>query len=587
MKSLRLFYHYLGKYKWRMLLFLSISTITVVLETVRPYWLKEILDNAQNNNFPAVFNFLILFGISTVGANLVSVLAFYLGDKVLIPFAREIRETVFQKVLELDFAYHVNKNTGSLISAFRRGDGAIFSIFDSIHHELFRVFISLIVTLYFLFSASVPIGFSLLILFIGNIFLIWWLIKTNLKFRAEFNDAEDNLSGIITDSLINYETVKFFAAEKKERHRLGDSFTIWLKKLWKFSNSFRLMDISIGTTSGLGMLFILWLAIKKLNHGFTLGDLVMVSGFVTGFYYQFFNLFFRIRDIAKNITDLDKYFGILENVTQVPDPLSPQVLTKPLGALSFKHLAFVYPKTQDKVLDDINLEIKAGEKVAFVGRSGAGKTTLLKLLLRFYDATSGLILFDGVDIRHFTKSYLRSLMAVVPQEPIMFNNTIKFNLSYGNEKASLKDLKRAATDANILDFIEKQPKKWQAEVGERGIKLSGGQKQRLAIARALLVNPKILIFDEATSNLDSESERQIQSALNSASKNRTVIIIAHRFSTIRNADKIVVLSNGTVSEVGKHRDLIKKGGLYKMLWTLQSKGKLISVDENLVENDIE
>lgn len=583
MKSIFRFYQFLGKYKLQMFVFLVVTCLTVVMETVRPYWLKGILDSAQINNFTAVFNFLILFGVSTVGANLISAFSYYLGDSIMIPVSREIRETIFQKVLELDFAYHVNKNTGSLISAFRRGDGAVYSIFLDIHQELFRVFVVLIVTLLFLFNASIPIALSLLFLFVVNIFLIWWLIKVNLKHRKNFNDSEDALSGIITDSLINYETVKFFAAEAKERRRLSHKFDDWSDKFWNFANSFRLMDISIGTTSGLGMLFILWLAIKKLNNGFTLGDLVMVSGFITGFYYQFFNLFFRIRDIAKSVTDLDKYFGILENETQVKDPLSPKVINNPTGSLSFSHLAFAYPKNRDKVLDDITLEIKSGEKVAFVGRSGAGKTTLLKLLLRFYDPTAGLIKFDGIDIRQLTKSYLRSLMAVVPQEPIMFNNTIKYNLSYGNEKASFKAIRQAAIDANILEFIEKQPKKWQTEVGERGIKLSGGQKQRLAIARALLVNPKILIFDEATSNLDSESERQIQSALNSASKNRTVIIIAHRFSTIRNADKIVVLSNGTIAEIGKHRDLIKKGGLYKMLWTLQSKGKLVSENENLVE----
>lgn len=584
MKSIFRFYQFLGKYKLRMFVFLAITCLTVVMETVRPYWLKEILDNAQVENFAAVFNFLILFGVSTVGANLISAFSYYLGDSIMIPVSRQIRETIFQKVLELDFAYHVNKNTGSLISAFRRGDGAVYSIFLDIHQELFRVLIVLIVTLIFLFKASVPIALSLLILFIVNIFLIWWLIKINLKYRQDFNDTEDSLSGIITDSLINYETVKFFAAETKERRRLSHKFDDWSTKFWDFANSFRLMDISIGTTSGLGMLFILWLAIKKLNHGFTLGDLVMVSGFITGFYYQFFNLFFRIRDIAKSVTDLEKYFGILENETQVKDPVSPQIIKNPTGSLSFNHLAFAYAGSRDKVLDDINLDIKSGEKVAFVGRSGAGKTTLLKLLLRFYDPSAGAIKFDDVDIRQLTKSYLRSLMAVVPQEPIMFNNTIRFNLSYGNEKASFKAIRQAAADANILEFIEKQPKKWKTEVGERGIKLSGGQKQRLAIARALLVNPKVLIFDEATSNLDSESERQIQSALNSASKNRTVIIIAHRFSTIRNADKIVVLSNGTVAEIGKHRDLIKKGGLYKMLWTLQSKGKLVTSSESLVEN---
>lgn len=584
MKSLRVFYQFLGKYKLSMILFLTITSFTVSLETIRPYWLKGILDSAQNNNFPVLFSFLILFGLSTIGANLISALSYYLGDKIMIPLAREIREAVFHKVLDLDFAYHVNKNTGSLISAFRRGDSAIYSVFQDIHQELFRVLIALIVTLIFLFKASPQIAFSLFILFIVNIFLIWWLIKINLKYRKDFNDADDEISGIITDSLINYETVKFFAAENKEKLRLNKKFVYWSKTFWDFSNSFRLMDISIGTTSGFGMLYILWLAIKKLNNGFTLGDLVMVSGFITAFYYQFFNLFFRIRDIAKSITDLDKYFGILDSETQVKDPLNPQILKNPQGSLSFKNLSFAYPGNNGRVLDDINLEIKTGEQVAFVGRSGAGKTTLLKLLLRFYDATSGLIEFDGIDIKKFTKSYLRSLMAVVPQEPIMFNNNIKFNLSYGKENASMVAIRKAAADANILDFIESLPQKWQTEVGERGIKLSGGQKQRLAIARALLTNPKILIFDEATSNLDSESERQIQKSLSLASKNRTVIIIAHRFSTIRNADKIVVLSNGTVAEIGKHRDLIKKAGLYKMLWTLQSKGKLISTNESLSEN---
>jgi len=423
---------------------------------------------------------------------------------------------------------------------------------------------------------------SLICLFVINLFLIFWLIKINLKTRVELNQSEDDISGIITDSLINYETVKFFAAETKERQRLGRHFIDWTQKFWNFSNSFRLMDVCIGTSSGLGILFILFQAVTKFGHDFSLGDLVMVSGFITGFYYQFFNLFFRIRDIAKNLTDLEKYFGILENVVVVKDPITPVTINKPIGALTFRHVSFAYPGSNDKVLDDINLEIVSGEKVAFVGRSGAGKTTLIKLLLRFYDATAGVIEFDGVDIRRLTKSYLRSLMAVVPQEPIMFNNSIKFNLAYGKENASWSKVKKAAADANILDFIEGLPENWKTEVGERGIKLSGGQKQRLAIARALLTDPKILIFDEATSNLDSESERKIQQALNFASKSRTVIIIAHRFSTIRNANKIVVLNNGIISEIGKHQDLIARGGIYRLLWTLQSKGKLLT-DESIVE----
>jgi ATP-binding cassette subfamily B protein len=581
-KLFRHFFRFLKKHQIRLGLFLAVSIIAVSLETIRPFWLKLILDNVATGNFSVIYIYLLLFGFSTVGGNLISAFAFFLGDGVMIPMAREIRETVFQKVLELDFAYHVNKSTGSLISAFRRGDSAIFSVFISLFQELFRVFISLLVILIFLFRASPDLAFSLIALFIVNLLLIFWLIKINLIHRTNLNDSEDKISGIITDSIINFETVKFFAAEIKERQRLGYQFIDWTKKFWNFSNSFRLMDIGIGTTSGLGMLYILYLAVIKTGSTLTLGDLVMVFGFITGFYYQFFNLFFRIRDIAKNMTDLEKYFGILDNNVYVKDPVSPLTIKNPVGSLTFRHVAFAYPGNTGRILDDINLTIQAGEKVALVGRSGAGKTTLIKLLLRFYDATAGIIEFDGVDIRHLTKSHLRSLMAVVPQEPIMFNNTIKFNLAYGKEKASWEKIKKAAADANILDFIESLPENWQTEVGERGIKLSGGQKQRLAIARALLTDPKILIFDEATSNLDSESERKIQQALNFASKARTVIIIAHRFSTIRNADKIVVLNNGTIADIGRHQELIAKGGIYKMLWTLQSKGKLIT-DESLVE----
>jgi len=581
-KPILYFYRFLAKYKWKFVPFLLVVMVTVILETIRPYWLKQIIDNSLLQNQSRVLFYLILFGVSTIGGNLTSALSYYLGDKIMISTSREIREAIFQKVLELDFAYHVNKSTGSLISAFRRGDSAIYTVFQSLHQELFRVLIALLVTLFFLFRVSPPMAISLICLFVINLFLIFWLIKINLKTRVELNQSEDDISGIITDSLINYETVKFFAAETKERQRLGRHFIDWTQKFWNFSNSFRLMDVCIGTSSGLGILFILFQAVTKFGLDFSLGDLVMVSGFITGFYYQFFNLFFRIRDIAKNLTDLEKYFGILENVVVVKDPITPVTINKPIGALTFRHVSFAYPGSNDKVLDDINLEIVSGEKVAFVGRSGAGKTTLIKLLLRFYDATAGVIEFDGVDIRRLTKSYLRSLMAVVPQEPIMFNNSIKFNLAYGKENASWSKVKKAAADANILDFIEGLPENWKTEVGERGIKLSGGQKQRLAIARALLTDPKILIFDEATSNLDSESERKIQQALNFASKSRTVIIIAHRFSTIRNANKIVVLNNGIISEIGKHQDLIARGGIYRLLWTLQSKGKLLT-DESIVE----
>lgn len=574
MKYIITLYRFIKPFKMRMAVFLMVVTGAVVVESIRPYWLKKILDSVESGSSESVMFYFILFGTSMVGGNALSALGYFLGDSVLFPLARNIRETIFNKILELDFAFHVNKNTGSLISAFKRGDGAVFNIFFNIHQELYRVLISLAVTLAFLWGASPVMAAMLGGVFILNLVLIWYLITINLRTRTEFNDAEDDVSAVITDSLLNYETVKFFAAEHRERQKLSDKFEVWTQKLWKFSNSFRLMDIGIGTTAGAGMLSILWIAVSKVGRGFSLGDLVMVSGFLTSFYYQFFNLFFRIRDIAKSLTDLEKYMGILENEVQVKDPVKAIEPSNLKGKVEFRDVRFSYPKDKGVTLDGVNITINSNQQVAFVGRSGAGKTTLIKLLLRFYDPSSGTILVDDVDIRHMNKSFVRSLMGVVPQEPIMFNNTLRYNLAYGREHASDEELKEAARKANILDFIEKLPDGWATEVGERGIKLSGGQKQRLAIARALLANPKILIFDEATSNLDSESEEKIQAALNNASAQRTVIIIAHRFSTIRNADKIVVLSNGKVVEEGKHGKLIAKDGIYKKLWELQAKGKL-------------
>jgi ATP-binding cassette subfamily B protein len=554
-------------------LYLSVVATAVIIESIRPYWLKMILDNAQTGESDKVFIYLLLFGFSTIGGNWISSLGNFLGDRVVIPFSRMIRETVFRKLMDLDFAFHVNRSTGSLISSFRRGDGAIFDLFQNLHSELFPVLVNLAVALFFLMRLSADLGLILILMFVCNLSLIVWLIKINLKYRSDFNEAEDNVSGVIADSVINYETVKFFAAENKESSNLSEKFDIWTKKFWKFANSFRLMDITIGTTSGAGMLWMLWLSVGQVGKRFTLGDLVMVSGFLTTFYYQFFNLFFRIRSIAKSMVDLEKYLGILDQKELVLDPEKPLLPEKLRGEIVFSHVSFAYPKDTDKTLSDIDLTINPGQRVAFVGRSGAGKTTLVRLLLRFYDPTEGKIMFDGLDIRRMKKTQLRLLAGVVPQEPIMFNNTIKFNLAYGNPEADFEAVRQAAEKANILDFIENLPAKWETQVGERGIKLSGGQKQRLAIARAILSEPKVLVFDEATSNLDSESELKIQAALKEVAKQRTVIIIAHRFSTIRDADKIFVLAGGTVVQSGNHKTLTAQNGVYRKLWELQAKGK--------------
>ena len=329
----------------------------------------------------------------------------------------------------------------------------------------------------------------------------------------------------------------------------------------------------------------LWLVVRKLVAGeIGVGDFVMVAGFISAFYYRFFELFFQLRNLAKNFMDINKYFNVLDNVVAVKDPRWPKEIDKVKGKIEFRDVGFSYPRRRKKVLKDINLNIKAGESVAFVGRSGAGKTTIVKMLLRFYNLKRGQILIDGMDIKQMKKSYLRSLMGVVPQEPILFNNTIGFNIGYGKKGAKLAEIKEAAKKANLNEFIEELPLNYETEVGERGIKLSGGQKQRLAIARAFLTNPSMIIFDEATSNLDSESEEKIQDALWNVAKDRTVLIIAHRFATIRRADRIVVMEKGRIVETGTHQDLVnKKGGVYRKLWRLQVKGKLEKDEGGLLD----
>jgi len=577
------FYQFLFRYKKNFILFVFVLVIAAILGSLSPYIYKLLVDAAPSRDYQLLMKIVILFVGLKLAANLLNALSFYLGDRVLLPAARDARVMIFRRIQDLDFAFHVNKSTGALISAFKRGDGAFFSLFHDLNIHIFNIIIGLFVVLFFFTKITPLIAFLMVLIFLGNALVSWRLIKFNISKRKAFNRAEDKISGIITDNLINYETVKFFAQEKKEEDRLKGEFKDWLAKLWGYANSFRLMDVVIGTLSNLGILAVFWIVIRKLvMDEIGIGDLVMVASFTTSFYYRFFDLLYRFRDIAKHYIDIKRYFSILDNEILVKDPQKPVEIRDIKGEIRFEQVSFNYPENKESILTDINLHIKPGESIAFVGRSGVGKTTIIRLLLRFYDVNQGAILIDGVDIRNLTKSQLRSFIGIVPQEPILFNNTIGFNISYGNSQAEKADIIRVTRIANLHDFIETLPLGYETQVGERGIKLSGGQKQRLAIARMLLTNPKIIIFDEATSNLDSESERLIQHALWKIAQDRTMLIIAHRFSTVRRADKIVVLDEGQVVESGSHDKLMKKKGLYSYLWNLQARGQ-IDIDSELLK----
>lgn len=571
-KTLKTFYGFLFRYKKEFIAFVFVLILGTIIGNLTPYIYKLLIDAIPSKNYELLIKITLLFVSTRIVANLLNALSYYLGDKALIPAAKDARIKIFRRVQDLDFAFHTNKSTGSLISIFKRGDGAFFGVFHSLNHNIFRVVISLFVILFFFNKISPLIAFLILLIFFVNLLISWRLIKNNISKRKDFNKAEDKISGVIVDNLINYETVKFFSQEQKEENRLKQEFKDWTKKIWQYANSFRIMDILIGTLSNLGTFAIFLVVIKKLSAGqITTGDLVMVLSFITGFYYQFFELLYQLRNIAKEQTDIQRYFSILNNEILVKDPENPVKMKQIKGEIKFEKVSFHYPENQKNALANFNLHIKPDESIAFVGKSGVGKTTIIKLLMRFYDVNKGKISIDGVDIRDITKSQLRSFLGIVPQEPILFNNTIEFNIGYGNPQATEQDIIYATKMANLHKFINSLPLKYKTQVGERGIKLSGGQKQRLAIARMLITNPEIIIFDEATSQLDSESELLIQNALWKVAKKRTVLIIAHRFSTIRKANRIIVLDKGRIAEQGSHDELVKNKGIYNYLLGLQTR----------------
>jgi ATP-binding cassette subfamily B protein len=570
LKIIKRFYSFILWRKKAFFAFLIVLVASSVFSSLIPYVTKIITDVVFYSDYQLVL-FLVLLAVGLrVLSQILGVWASYLGDKALIPVVRDVRIKIFEHVQNLDFGFHVGKSTGSLISAFKRGDNAFWGLHIDINYDIVSILASLVVMLFFFSSIDSLIVLIMLASLILNSGIGLILVKINMKRRAAFNKSEDRVSGIITDNLLNYETVQYFAAEDREVKRLTKEFRDWTKKIWSYAMSFRFIGLTVGFLSSLGALFIFLLVLKRLNQGqASPGDLIMVISFVGSFYYQFFGLIWKMRNIAKSFTDIERYFSLLDQIPEIKDPEKPKVLKKVKGEIIFDHVTFDYPKGKEGALVDFNIHIPAGQVIAFAGKSGAGKTTISNLLLRLYDPTKGKIEIDGVDIREMTKKDLRSIVGIVPQEPILFNDTIQFNIGFGKKGATLEQIKRAAKLAHIHDFIETLPKKYKTMVGERGVKLSGGQKQRVAIARMILADPRIIIFDEATSNLDSYSEFLIQRSLWRIAKGRTLIIIAHRFSTIMKADKIVVLENGRIVQSGSHQDLAKKKGLYKKLWELQ------------------
>ena len=477
----------------------------------------------------------------------------------------------FKHLHNLSLSFHLNRQTGGLTRSIDRGAKGVelllrYSIFEIVPVviELITVGIVLWVTFGFLYS---------LITIMTVIIYIVYTIKVTewrIEIRKKMNLADENASTKAVDSLLNYETVKYFNAEKIEVERYNIAMKSYEDSAVKARASLSIVNIGQGAIIALGLFLVMGLAGEDIaNERMSVGDFVVVNTFLLQLYLPLNFLGFVYREIRQSLLDIGRMFALVDETPDITDKVNAHDLVVENGKIEFKNINFSYGNRV--ILRNLNFTVNPGEKVALVGPTGAGKSTISKLLFRFYDPSSGKILIDNQSIANVTQDSLRLNIGMVPQDTVLFNDTIKYNIAYSKPNSSLNEIKDAAKLSSIDKFISNLELEYETLVGERGLKLSGGEKQRVAIARALLKKPKIFVFDEATSALDTKTEKSIEKSLKKLSSKNTTLVIAHRLSTIIDADKIIVLDNGTIIEMGSHQELINNNGLYAEMWIRQQE----------------
>ena len=397
----------------------------------------------------------------------------------------------------------------------------------------------------------------------------YYITRWRTKFRVRMNAAESRANSVSVDALLNYETVKYFGNEYHETERFDLHIREWEKQSVISEQTLALLNVGQGFIIVTGLIVLLYLAAEGIVADvLTLGDFIMLNAFLMQMYIPLRFLGTTFREINHSLTDMERMFDLLEVKDKLPEPDNAPPLSTNNANIRFENVSFGY--SQDRViLKNLSFEIPSGKKVAVVGKSGAGKSTIVRLLFRFYDVTGGAITIDGQDVRDINLASLHAAIGVVPQDTVLFNDTIEYNICYGRPDCNETEFNQAVQQSNLKEFVESLPQKFETTVGERGLKLSGGEKQRVSIARTILKDPPILILDEATSSLDSKSERHIQNALDLVAQNRTTLVIAHRLSTISDADSILVLDDGEIVEQGTHAELLARNGRFAEMWWLQ------------------
>jgi ATP-binding cassette subfamily B protein len=583
--TLRKLLPYLWRYRWRVAAALAFMVAAKAANVAVPVLLKYLVDDLSIQPGSAAAMLVVPVGL----------LLAYAGLRLSTTLFTELRELIFAKATEgtarsislqvfrhlhaLSLRFHLERQTGGMTRDIERGTRAVHSLISY--------------SLYSIVPTIIEVGMVLTLLALKFDALFAWITAAALvvyiaftvsvtewrtKFRRQMNEMDAVAHTRAVDSLLNYETVKYFNNEDFEAKRYDESLERLRRAALKSQTTLSLLNTGQQLVIACALVAMLWRATQGVVDGrLTLGDLVMINAFMIQLYIPLNFLGVLYREIKQSLTDLDKMFTLLDRHREVDDPPDARPLQVSQGVVRFEHVDFAYEPARP-ILHDLSFEIPAGRTLAVVGPSGAGKSTLARLLYRFYDVGSGRITIDGQDIRQVTQASLRAAIGIVPQDTVLFNDTIEYNIAYGRTGASRAEVEAAARTAHIHDFIAATPKGYDTMVGERGLKLSGGEKQRVAIARTLLKNPPILIFDEATSALDSANERAIQAELRSAAQGKTALVIAHRLSTVVDAHEIVVLDQGRVVERGAHAELLARGGRYAEMWRLQQSGEGAAVE---------
>jgi ABC-type transport system involved in Fe-S cluster assembly fused permease/ATPase subunit len=578
--TLKSLFPYLWAYKWRVLLALIFLVGAKVANVGVPLVLKALIDHMTISpvNPKALLvlpiGILVAYGVLRLFTTLFTELREFVFAKVTQRAVRTIALQVFRHLHALSLRFHLNRQTGGMTRDIERGTRGISSLVSYTLYSILPTLVEITLVIGYLvlhydvwFAA---ITFAALIVYIAFTVVV---TEWRTHFRRTMNDLDSKANIKAIDSLINYETVKYFGNEDYEARRYDRSLEHWETAAVKSQTSLSLLNTGQSLIIAVAVTLILWRATQGVIDGkMTLGDLVLVNAFMIQLYIPLNFLGVIYREIKQSLADTDRLFTLLDQHREVADAPHAKPLHSNGAEVTFSHVDFSY-EAKRQILFDVDFTIPAGSTTAVVGHSGSGKSTLSRLLFRFYDINGGSITIDGQDVRDVTQESLRKAIGIVPQDTVLFNDTIEYNIAYGKPGAAKDEIVAAAKTAYIHDFIESLPDGYATMVGERGLKLSGGEKQRVAIARTLLKNPSILIFDEATSALDSRAEQAIQAQLKEIAKDRTTLVIAHRLSTIADAAQILVLDHGRIIERGTHSELLAARGAYAQMWERQQARK--------------